>query len=335
MKAVIQRTYGGPEILQLQDVERPQPGDGEVLVRVHAASIHVGDWILMTGKPYVMRMATGIRKPKNPIPGTDIAGTVEAVGAGVDRLGVGDQVIGWVHGAFAEYAVASQDQLVRKPANVTFEQASAVGVSATTALQLLRDHDIQPGQKVLVNGASGGVGTFAVQIAKSFGAIVTGVTSTKNVELVRSVGADHVIDYTREDFTAGRERYDLILDNVGNHSMATTRRALAPKGILVSNGGGHEDGKLARTIRTTLASLVNKQQAKPSVKSQNHGDLVALMALVEAGTVTPVIDRTFALAEAQQAIAHVARGHARGTVVLSIASEAVTAGRPIQATAAA
>jgi NADPH:quinone reductase-like Zn-dependent oxidoreductase len=335
VKAVTQSSYGGPEILQIQDVERPQVGDGEVLVRVRAASIHVGDWILMTGKPYVMRMATGLRKPKNPIPGTDFAGTVEAVGTGVKRVAVGDEVIGWSAGAFAEYTVTSQDQVVRKPANLTFEQASAVGVSATTALQLLRDHDIQPGQKVLVNGASGGVGTFAVQIAKSFGAIVTGVTSTKNVELVRSIGADHVIDYTREDFTTGTERYDLILDNVGNHSMAQTRRALAPTGTLISNGGGHEDGKLARTIRTTLVSMIDKQQAKPSVKTPNHDDLVALKALVEAGAVTPVIDRVFPFLEAPQAIAHVAGGHARGTVVLSIASEAATAGRPVQATAAA
>jgi NADPH:quinone reductase-like Zn-dependent oxidoreductase len=335
MKAVIQSRYGGPEILELQDVERPQVGEGQVLVRVHAASVHVGDWILMTGKPYVMRMATGLRKPKNPTPGTDIAGTVEAVGPGVERLAVGDAVFGWCAGAFAEYAVASQDQLVRKPANLTFDQASAVGVSATTALQLLRDHDIQPGQKVLVNGASGGVGTFAIQIARSLGAIVTGVTSTKNVELVRSIGADHVIDYTREDFTTGTERYDLILDNVGNHTMAQTRRALAPTGTLISNGGGHKGGKLARTIRTMLASMVVKQQAKPSVKTQNRADLVALKSLVEAGAVTPVLDRTFSLRETRQAIAHVAGGHARGTVVLSIVSEAATAGRPIQATAAA
>jgi NADPH:quinone reductase-like Zn-dependent oxidoreductase len=325
MKAVIQRRYGGPEILELQDVERPPVGEGDVLVRVHSASIHVGDWILMSGKPYLMRMATGLRRPKNPTPGTDIAGTVVAVGPGVERLAVGDEVFGWCAGAFAEYAVASQDQLVHKPANLTFEQASAVGVSASTALQLLRDHDIRPGQKVLVNGASGGVGTFAVQIAKSLGAVVTGVTSSKNVELVRSIGADHVIDYTREDFTAGTERYDLILDNVGNHSLARTRRALEPTGTLISNGGGHKGGKLARTIRTMLVSMVVKQQAKPTVKTQNRGDLVALKALVEAGAVTPVIDRTFDLRETAQAIAHVAGGHARGTAVLSIAADAPTA----------
>jgi NADPH:quinone reductase-like Zn-dependent oxidoreductase len=325
MQAVIQSKYGGPEILELRDVERPQVGDGEVLVRVHAASIHVGDWIMMTGTPFVMRMATGLRKPKNPIPGTDIAGVVEAVGAGVERFAVGDEVFGWCAGAFAEYAVTSQDQLVRKPAHLTFEQASAVGVSATTALHLLRDHDIRPGQKVLVNGASGGVGTFAVQIAKSLGANVTGVTSTRNVELVRSLGADHVIDYTREDFTTGTERYDLILDNVGNHSLAQTRHALAPTGTLISNGGGHKGGKLARTIRTMLVSMVVKQQAKPSVKTQNPDDLVALQRLVEAGAVKPVIDRTFALRDTPQAIAHVAAGHARGTAVLSIVSEASAA----------
>lgn len=325
MKAVIQSRYGGPETLALKDVERPTVGAGQVLVRVHAASIHVGDWILMTGKPHVMRIATGLRSPKNPIPGTDIAGTVEAVGSGVDRLAVGDEVFGWCAGAFAEYAITGQDQLVRKPASLTFEQASAVGVSATTALQLLRDHDIQPGQQVLVNGASGGVGTFAVQIAKSFGAIVTGVTSTKNVELVRSLGADHVIDYTREDFTTGSARYDLILDNVGNHSMARTRRVLTPTGTLISNGGGHRGGKLARTIRTMLVAMVVKRQAKPSVKTQNADDLMALEALVATRALTPVIDRTFALRDTPQAIAHVAGGHARGTAVLSIAHEVAAA----------
>ena len=273
----------------------------------------------MTGKPWVMRMATGIRRPKNRVPGSDVAGTIEAVGAGVTSLTVGDEVFGWSAGAFAEFAVASEDQFVRKPASLTFEQAAAVGVSATTALQLLRDRDIQPGQKVLINGASGGVGTFAVQIAKSLGAEVTGVTSTKNVELVRSIGADHVIDYTREDFTTGAGRYDVILDNVGNHSLARTRRALAPTGTLISNGGGHENGKLARTIRTMLVSMVVSQQAKPTVKSQNHADLVALQGLLEAGAVTPVIDRTYRLHETPEAIAHVAAGHARGTAVVTMA----------------
>ena len=214
----------------------------------------------------------------------------------------------------------SEDQFIKKPANLTFEQAAAIGVSASTALQLLRDNGkVQPGQKVLINGASGGVGTFAVQIAKALGAEVTGVTSTKNVELVRSIGADHVVDYTREDFTDGRaERYDLILDNVGNHSMAQTRRALTPTGTLISNGGGHADGKLGRTIRAMFVSMVVRQQASPTVKTQNRDDLVALKDLVEAGKVTPVIDRTYPLIEAPAAIGHVAAGHARGTVVMTV-----------------
>ena len=319
MKAITQDAYGSQEALKLADVAKPEIGDGDVLVRVHAASIHVGDWILMTGSPFVMRFATGLRKPKNPVPGTDVAGTVEAVGKDVERLRPGDEVFGWADGAFAEYARASEDQFIKKPANLTFEQASAIGVSATTALQLLRDNGkVQPGQKVLINGASGGVGTFAVQIAKALGAEVTGVSSTKNADLVRSIGADHVIDYTREDFTKGTERYDLILDNVGNHSMAETRRALTPSGILISNGGGHEDGKLGRVVRAMLASMFVRQQAAPSVKSQNHDDLVALRGLVEAGKVTPVIDRTYPLTETPMAIGHVATGHARGTVVLTV-----------------
>jgi NADPH:quinone reductase-like Zn-dependent oxidoreductase len=319
MQAMVQDTYGSAEVMQLQNIDKPGIGDDEVLVRVQAASIHVGDWILMTGSPFVMRIATGLRRPKNRVPGTDVAGTVEAVGNAVKRLRPGDEVFGWCTGAFAEYARATEDQFLEKPANLTFEQAAAVGVSATTALQLLRDDGkVQPGQKVLINGASGGVGTFAVQIAKAFGAEVTGVCSTKNVDLVRSIGADHVIDYTREDFTSGAERYDVILDNVGNHSMARTRRALAPTGTLISNGGGHSDGKLSRTVRTMLVSMFVRGQAGPTVKSQNHEDLVALKDLVEAGKVTPVIDRTYPLTDTPWAIGHVAAGHARGTVVITV-----------------
>ena len=229
MQAIVQDKYGSSEVLSAQDIGKPVIGENEVLVRVHAASIHVGDWVLMTGVPYVMRMGTGLTKPKNRVPGTDIAGTVEAVGAQVQTFRPGDEVFGWCAGAFAEYATAPEDQLVSKPANLTFEQAAAVGVSATTALQLLRDDgNVQPGQTVLINGASGGVGTFAVQIAKAFGAEVTGVCSAANVEIVRSIGADHVIDYSGADFRQGAERYDLILDNVGDHSMADTRRALTP-----------------------------------------------------------------------------------------------------------
>ena len=273
----------------------------------------------MTGSPFIMRFATGLRKPKNRVPGTDFAGTVEAIGKDVQGLRPGDEVFGWGAGAFAEYARATEDQFIKKPANLTFEQAAAIGVSASTALQLLRDDGkVQPGQRVLINGASGGVGTFAVQIAKALGAEVTGVCSTKNVDLVRSIGADHVIDYTQADFTASTERYDLILDNVGNHSMARTRRVLTPRGILISNGGGHADGKLGRTVRAMFASMVVSQQASPTVKTQNHDDLVALKGFVEAGNVTPVIDRTYPLRQTPEAIGHVAAGHARGTVVITV-----------------
>jgi NADPH:quinone reductase-like Zn-dependent oxidoreductase len=319
MKAIVQDRYGSAEVLEAQEIDKPEIGDDEVLVRVHAASVHVGDWILMTGSPFVMRLATGLRKPKNRVPGTDVAGIVEAVGKDVRRLRPGDEVFGWGAGAFAEYARATEDHFVKKPSNLTFEEAASVGVSASTALQLLRDDGkVQPGQKVLINGASGGVGTFAVQIAKAFGAEVTGVSSTKNLEMVRSIGADHVIDYTRDDFTAGAARYDLILDNVGNHSMARTRRALTPGGKLISNGGGHADGKLGRTIRTMLVSMFVRQQASPTVKTQNRDDLVALKDLIEAGKVRPVIDRTYPLIQTPEAIDHVAAGHARGTVVICV-----------------
>ena len=319
MKAIVQDRYGAAEVLELRDIDTPEIGAGEVLVRVHAASIHVGDVIVMTGSPYLMRMATGMRKPKNHVPGTDIAGTVEAVGKDVKGLRPGDDVFGWCTGAFAEYGRAPEDQFVKMPASLTFEEAAAVGVSATTALQLLRDEGhVQPGQKVLINGASGGVGTFAVQIAKAFGAEVTGVTSTKNLDMVRSIGADHVIDYTKEDFRKGGPRYDLILDNVGDHSMSATRRALAPNGTLLSNGGGHADGALGRVIRLTIVSMLVRQQGKPSVKFQNRADLQILKELVEAGKVTPVIDGTYPLRETPRAIGHVAAGHVRGTVVIAV-----------------
>jgi NADPH:quinone reductase-like Zn-dependent oxidoreductase len=328
MQAIIQDRYGSVEVLETQEVARPEIADSEVLVRVHAASIHVGDWILMTGVPYVMRLATGLTKPKNRVPGTDVAGTVEAVGPEVHGLRVGDEVFGWCAGAFAEYASAPEDQFVTRPANLTFEQAAAVGVSASTALQLLRDDGrVQPGQKVLINGASGGVGSFAVQIAKALGAEVTGVSSTKNLELVRSIGADHVIDYTQADFRTGAERYDLILDNVGDRSMSDTRRALAPNGTLISNGGGHAGGKLGRTIRTAIVSMFVRQQGRPSVKSQNHADLVVLKGLVEAGKVTPVIGGTYSLDHTAEAIGHVAAGHARGTVVIAVTQPPITVNR--------
>jgi NADPH:quinone reductase-like Zn-dependent oxidoreductase len=319
MKAIMQRSYGGPDTLEFREIDKPTIGPNEVLVRVHAASVHLGDWVLMSGSPFVMRFATGLRKPKNAVPGTDVAGTVEAIGIHVTHHRLGDEVFGWSAGAFAEYASGPEDQFIAKPANLTFEQAAAVGVSATTALQLLRDDGkVQPGQKVLINGASGGVGTFAVQIAKAFGAEVTGVTSTRNVDIVRAIGADHVVDYTAQDFTKCERRYDLILDNVGNHSMARTRRALSPTGTLISNGGGHAGGKLGRTIRTMLVSMIVRQQAAPTVKTPNRADLIALKELVEAGKVRPIIDGTYPLAKTREAIARVTTGRARGTIVVSI-----------------
>ena len=324
MKAIVQDSYGPPaSVLKLQDVAKPLVSDGEVLVRVHAASIHTGDFILARGLPYFLRFVTGIRKPKLRVPGTDVAGTVEAVGKDVSLLQVGDEVFGWCTGAFAEYVSAAEEHFVRKPANLTFEQASAVGVSATTALQLLRDQGkLKPGQTVLINGAAGGLGTFAVQIAKTFGTEVTGVCGTGSVDMVRSIGADHVIDYTKHDFTKGTERYDFILDNVGNHSLAATRGALTPDGTVQPNGGGHSAGRwvgsMGGVIKTALSSKVERRQLAPSIKTQNGKDLVALKALVESGKVTPVIDSTFPLSRTPEALGHVGDGHARGTVVITM-----------------
>ncbi len=323
MKAIVQDTYGSPdEVLRLLDIAIPVVKDGEVLVRVHAASVHVGDWILVKGVPYIARVAVGLRKPKNRVPGTDIAGTVEAVGKDVMQVRPGDEVFGWCTGAFAEYVCAGEDHFVPKPVNLTFEQTAAVGVSASTALQLLRDQGkVQPGHKVLINGASGGLGTFAVQIAKAFGAEVTGVCSTRNVDMVRSIGADRVIDYIQEDFTQGKQRYDFILDNVANHSLSDTRRALAPNGKLQSNNGtsgGRWVGTLGTVIKTAATSMFERQQLGPTVKFPNREDLVVLKGLIEAGKVTPVIDRTYSLSGTAEAIGHVGEGHARGTVVISV-----------------
>jgi NADPH:quinone reductase-like Zn-dependent oxidoreductase len=314
MKAMTQDRYGSPDVLELREIDTPQIGDGDVLVRVHAASVHVGDWILMRGVPYALRLVSGPRRPKHPVPGTDVAGTVAAVGKDVTALRPGDAVFGWCTGAFAEYACAGEDHFLPMPANLSFAQAAAVGVSATTALQLLRDRGkVRPGEKVLINGASGGVGTFAVQIAKAFGAEVTGVCGTRNVEMVRSLGADHVIDYTQEDFTAGGRRYDFILDNVGNHSLSDTRRALTPDGRLQPNGGGHSGDALGTVIKALVTSRFVRQQLGPSVKVANRADLIALKELIEAGKVTPVIDGMYPLSETPAAIGHVGAGHARGT----------------------
>ena len=321
MKAIVQDAYGAPEVvLSLEEIAKPAVKDGEVLVHVRAASIHVGDWILVRGVPYIARIAVGLSKPKNRVPGTDISGTVESVGKGVTNLKPGDDVFGWCAGAFAEYVVVAEDHLVAKPANLTFDQTAAVGVSASAALQLLRGR-VRPGDRVLINGASGGLGTFAVQIAKAFGAEVTGVCSAKNVEMVRAIGADHVIDYAHEDFTKGGARYDFILDNVGNHSPAETRRALTPSGKLQSNNGtsgGQWFGTSGTMITTAAASMFGRQQLGPAIKFQNRADLLDLKELIEAGKVTPVIDRTYPLAQTGEAIGHVGDGHAQGTVVISM-----------------
>jgi len=321
MKAIVQDRYGNPEaVLGLQEIAKPAVKDGEALVRVHAASIHVGDWLVVTGVPYIARPAYG--KPKGRVPGTDIAGTVEAVGNGVTSLRPGDEVFGWCTGAFAEYASAPPDHFVPKPANLTFEQAAAVGVSASTALQLLRDQGkIKPGQKVLINGASGGIGTFAVQVAKAFGAEVTGVCSTRNVEMVRSIGADHVIDYTRQDFTRNGHLFDFILDNVANHSLSDTRRVLTPSGKLQSNNGtsgGRWFGTIGTVLKSATVSMFERRQLGPAIKFANRADLLVLKELIEAGKITPVIDATYALTDTGKALAHVGEGHARGTVVISV-----------------
>jgi NADPH:quinone reductase-like Zn-dependent oxidoreductase len=325
MKAVIQDEYGSAAVLETRDIDRPEIGDDEVLVRVRAAGVNPGDWAIVSGLPYIARPVYGLRKPKNAVRGTDVAGTVEAVGADVTRLQPGDEVFGWcdeLGGAFAEYASVSEDALAPKPANLTFEQAAAVPMAGFVALQALRDHgNVRAGQKVLVNGASGGIGTFAVQIAKSLGAEVTGVCSTRNVGLVRSVGADHVIDYTREDFTQKDRRYDFILDNVANHSLSELRRALTPTGTLVPNGGGFENRWFAgggRVIGAHVLSRFVSHTLRPFLVSPKLEDLVVLKQLIEAGKVTPVIDRAYPLGETPEAIGHVGGGHARGKVVITV-----------------
>ncbi|MHC4959179.1 MAG: NAD(P)-dependent alcohol dehydrogenase [Planctomycetota bacterium] len=324
MKALTYERYGSPDVLQLREIDKPVVGDGDVLVRVRAASVNPADWHFLRGRPYVMRLISGLRRPKTHGLGFDLAGEVEAVGPDVTRFRPGDEVYGQVEPAatFAEYVRVKQDRVARKPANLTFEQAAAVPLAGLTALQGLRDKGrIGAGQKVLVNGASGGVGTFAVQVAKSFGAEVTGVCSARNVELVRSIGADHVIDYTREDFTRGDRRYDVMLDNVGNHSLLECRRVLVPGAIYVSNGG--PDGRWLQPLlflaKTLLQAMFVSQKVASYVENPNTADLEAMRELIEAGKVTPVIDRQYALSEVPEAIRYLEEGHARGKVVIDVA----------------
>jgi NADPH:quinone reductase-like Zn-dependent oxidoreductase len=326
MKAIVYCDYGPPDVLEIRDIKKPVPNDDQVLIKVHAAAVNPLDWHFIRGTPYVMRMMMGgLRKPKDPLVGVDYAGTVEAVGKNVTQFKPGDAVFGNRTGAFAEYLCARADRAIAlKPANMTFEQAAAVPVAAITALQGLRDKgNVQPGQKVLINGASGGVGTFAVQIAKALGVEVTGVCSTRNVDLVRSLGADHVIDYTKEDFTKSAERYNVILDNVGTQPLSSFRRVLKPNGIcVIIGGGGPNDGKwvgpMARPIKAKLMSPFISQKMGMMMANANQKDLTVLADMMQSGKVTPVIDRTYPLSEIREAVRYLEQGHARGKVVITV-----------------
>jgi NADPH:quinone reductase-like Zn-dependent oxidoreductase len=321
MKAIIYHAYGSPDVLHCEDVEKPSPGDDEVLIRVRAAAVNPMDCHLMSGA-YILRPLTGLRKPKLTCPGADLAGEIEAVGRNVTRFQPGDPVFGAARRAFAEYVCAPETRLAMKPANLTFEQAAALPVAGLTALQGLRDKGrVQPGQKVLINGAAGGVGTFAVQIAKSLGAEVTGVCSTKSVDLVRSIGADHAIDYTRDDFTRSAQRYDLIFDCVGNRPLSDCWRVMTRKGTYVPVGarpGGRWIGPLPRLLMVLLSSPFVSQNVVFFMARVNNEGLLALKELVEANKVKPVIDRTYALSDAAEAIRYVKDGHARGKVVVVV-----------------
>jgi NADPH:quinone reductase-like Zn-dependent oxidoreductase len=323
MRAITCTEYGSPDVLQLTETPAPTPSDNEVLLRVVAASVNPLDWHLMRGTPYVARLAFGLFTPKQTRPGRDVAGQVEAVGRNVTQFRPGDEVFGVCNGAFAEYACAAGSSLAMKPGNVSFEQAAAVPVAAITALQGLRDKGrIQAGQKVLVNGAAGGVGTFAVQIAKSFGAHVTGVCSTRNAEMVRSIGASRVIDYTQEDFTRSGERYDVVFDAVGNRPLSDRRRALSAGGILVMAGAADKGrwlGPLAGVLAAGVVSKFVRQPLLPFLAHVRQDDLLVLREWLEAGRLVPVIDRTYALDDVAAAVRYLEEGHARGKVVIAVA----------------
>ncbi len=324
MKAIVNEEYGPPEDLELREIDRPAVGDDGVLVRVHASSVNPADWHMLRGEPYLARLMGGFRKPKQPVPGTDVAGHVEAVGKNVTEFQPGDEVFGAKGGAFAEYVCAGEKNLlVPKPAGLTFEQAAAVGIAGVTALQALRDKGrLAAGQSVLINGAAGGVGTFAVQIAKAFGAEVTAVCSTRNVELVRSIGADHVVDYTQEDFTRNGQRYDLIVDNASNHSLSSLRRALTSNGTLVTVGSSRKVGNwfdaLGRPLKALVLSRFVGQRMTSFMAKLTKDDLLVLKELMEAGKVTPVIDRTYPLSDVPAAIRYSEEGHARGKIVVTV-----------------
>jgi len=325
MKAIVQDRYGGPDVLEFSDIGQPVPKDNEVLVQVQAAGLHRGDWHVMTGLPYLIRLVVpdlGLRKPKVPVRGMDLAGRVEAVGPNVTRFQPGDEVFGWADGAFAEYAAAPEDQLAPKPADLSFEQAAAVPTSGFAALQGLCDSgEVQPGQQVLIIGAAGAVGLFAVQLAKTFGAQVTGVASTTQLELVRSVGADEVIDYTRDDVTDGTRRWDLILDTAGHRSLSQLRRALTPKGTLVivgSEGRGRWLGGFDRSLRAPLLARLVGQRLRMLASKPGQQDLQTLQELLEAGKLTPVIGRTYPLGDVPEAMRQLVEGHTRGKLVITV-----------------
>jgi NADPH:quinone reductase-like Zn-dependent oxidoreductase len=323
MKAILREKYGGPDVLELSNIDRPVIDDDSMLVRVRAASINAYDWHMMRGLPFLVRLSEGLRKPKSSAMGVDVAGLVEAVGKNVTQFRVGDEVFGARTGSFAEYVRGGPKSfLVPKPAGLTFEQAAAVPMAAQTALQGLRDKgQIKPGQRVLINGASGGVGTFAVQIAKSFGAHVTAVCGTRNVDMISSLGADQVIDYTKEDFTRSGQRYDLILDVAANRSLSACRRVLSATGILVIVGApdGRRMGPIvARLLWAVVLSRFASQKLLPFLAKNSKEDLVLLKELIEAGKVRPVIDRTYPLSETADAIRYLEEGHARGKVVIKV-----------------
>jgi NADPH:quinone reductase-like Zn-dependent oxidoreductase len=325
MKAIVQERFGAPDVLRLMDLDLPEVGDDDVLVRVHAAALNPYDWHMLRGDPLVARLlgGMGLTRPKARVAGINAAGRVEAVGANVRGLRTGDEVLGFCPGAFAEYARAEADKVVPKPASLTFEEAAAIPVAAVTALRGIRDvGGVRSGQRVLVNGAAGGVGTYAVQIAAALGAEVTGVCSTRNVELVRSLGAAHVVDYTVEDFTDGGVHYDVILDNVGNRSLSRLRRTLTPTGTLVLNGGGSPGrvvGAVGSMLRAVVVNGVVRQRLRPFIAKPNRADLLTLTGLIEAGKLTSVLDRTYPLAGTAEGLRYVEQGHARGKVVITMA----------------
>jgi NADPH:quinone reductase-like Zn-dependent oxidoreductase len=323
MKAIVQERFGSPDVLRLMDIDLPEPGPDDVLVRVQAAALNPYDWHMLRGDPRIARlMGVGLTRPKERVAGADGAGRVEAAGANVRGLRPGDEVFGLFRGSFAEYALAGQERVVPKPASMTFEEAAAVPMAASTALRGIRDvGEVRSGQRVLVNGAAGGVGTFAVQIATALGAEVTGVCSAANAELVRSIGAAHVVDYAMQDFTDGRERYDVILDNQGNRPLSRLRRALMPTGILVLNGGG-SPGKVVGAVGSILKAVVinafvrQRLRLLPTLLRQE--DLLTLTGLIEAGKIRPVVDRTYPLAETAEGLRRVEAGHARGKLVITV-----------------